>query len=429
MAIRSFRWPLIIIGLLGVSLAGAWAVRSESSASASELIVTVHPADFAVTVTTAGELRAPKFTGVTSPPELEAAQVWQLKIDSLVPEGTIVHKGDFVARLDQTPLTQRISYTSLELQKAQAVYEQAQLDSTLNLSTERDNLQTLQSAVEEKTLAQEQAAFEAPAIKRQAAIAVERARRALEQAKLDYQTKVKKADATMRQVGADLEQARRQFQTAQNVVDQLTILAPADGIVSHWVNPWDGAKRGMGDQITAGQPMVAMLPDLSVMESVTYLNEIDVRKVTAGLPVTLKLDADPSKVLRGRVSSVAGAGEQRPNSDAKVFEVHVAIEGTDTTLRPGMTTSNTIAVQHVANALAVPLEALGNDHGVAFVYKRAGHVVKQEVRPGAINEDAVVITQGLVPGDRILLATPTNADRLPLVRLPSASGSRDTAGK
>ena len=39
---------------------------------------------------------------------------------------------------------------------------------------------------------------------------------------------------------------------------------------------------------------------------------------------------------------VANVGEQRPNSDAKVFEVRVEIDGTDPTLRPSMTTSNKI---------------------------------------------------------------------------------------
>ncbi|MBK8058422.1 MAG: hypothetical protein IPK33_11290 [Gemmatimonadetes bacterium] len=36
---------------------------------------------------------------------------------------------------------------------------------------------------------------------------------------------------------------------------------------------------------------------------------------------------------------MANVGEQRPNADAKVFEVGVLLEQADTTLRPGMTTS------------------------------------------------------------------------------------------
>lgn len=33
------------------------------------------------------------------------------------------------------------------------------------------------------------------------------------------------------------------------------------------------------------------------MESLTYVNEVDIRKVAAGQPVRISLDADPSKRL------------------------------------------------------------------------------------------------------------------------------------
>jgi multidrug resistance efflux pump len=85
--------------------------------------------------------------------------------------------------------------------------------------------------------------------------------------------------------------------------------------------------------VSPWEPSVATLPDLSMMESVTFVNEIDVRKLAVGQPVALTLDADPSKKLVGKVSAVANVGEQRPNSDAKVFEVKVLVEKPDTTLR------------------------------------------------------------------------------------------------
>src|SRR3970282_1354338 len=109
-----------------------------------------------------------------------------------------------------------------------------------------------------------------------------------------------------------------------------------------------------GSQVSSWDPAVATLPDLTQMESVTYVNEIDVRKVAVGQPVVITLDADPSKRLTGRVTSVANVGEQRPNADAKVYEVKVAVEQSDTTLRPGMTTGNAIETFRTDDALFVP---------------------------------------------------------------------------
>ena len=120
-----------------------------------------------------------------------------------------------------------------------------------------------------------------------------------------------------------------------------TIKAPAAGMVIY-VKEWNGKKKTAGSQVSAWDPTVATLPDLTQMESVTYVNEIDVRKIAVGQPVVITLDADPTKKLTGTVTKVANVGEQRPNSDAKVFEVKVAIEQPDTTLRPGMTTGNAI---------------------------------------------------------------------------------------
>jgi hypothetical protein len=156
------------------------------------------------------------------------------------------------------------------------------------------------------------------------------------------------------------------------------------------------------------------------MESMTYLNEIDVRKVSVGQPVSIALDADPSKKLTGKVVSVANVGEQRPNADAKVFEVKIEIAQADTTLRPGMTTANGIETAVVKNARWVPIEAVNADSGVSYVYKVDGRrLVKQEVETGAMNDNEVVIARGLDDGDEVLLVPPTDERaRSPISRLP-----------
>jgi RND family efflux transporter MFP subunit len=306
------------------------------------------------------------------------------------------------------------------------------LDSTLNLSKAREEIRGMELALEEKRLAKEQAVYEAPTIQRQAEIELEKAQRAHTQAKLDYVTKVDQAKAKMSEVGADLQRQRNLLGIVQNVMAGFTIKAPASGMVIY-VKEWNGKKKTAGGQVNPWEPTVATLPDLSKMESVTYVNEIDVRKVSVGQPVTLSLDADPDKRLSGIVSSVANVGEQRPNSDAKVFEVVVTVAEADTTLRPGMTTGNAIRTATLADALSVPLEAVTSSDDVPYVYKRSGvRVIKQEVETGVMSENEVVILRGVEAGDQVLLVPPANADRLTPQRLPgstpdAAAPSGDTA--
>src|SRR5439155_12183777 len=299
-----------------------------------------------------------------------------------------------------------------------AQYEQAMLDSTLNLSTARENIRTMELGLEEKRLAKEQAVYEAPTVKRQAEIDYEKAQRALAQAKADYETKTEQARAKMREVGADVSRQRGLLKNIQDVMAGFTIKAPAPGMVIY-AKEWNGKKRTTGSQVTAWDPSVATLPDLTQMESVTYVNEIDVRKIAAGQPAVITLEADPSKRFSGTVSSVANVGEQRPSADAKVFEVKVTLAQADTTLRPGMTTGNAIETLKVPDVLFVPLEAVSNEDSVSLVYRLSGaRATKQQVVTGAMNDDEVVIARGLAEGDRVLLTLPPGHERLKLARLP-----------
>lgn len=412
-----------LIALVGVAVLAptAWLLARPAVDDGAALLATVQEGEFVVTVTTAGELRASNSVQIQGPMEMQRAGAFNVKITSLVPEGTLVKEGDIVAELDRASLAQRLQETSLAVQKAEAVNEQAMLDSTLSLSTAREEIRGLELAAEESRLAKEQAVYEAPTVRRQAEIDLERSDRALAQAKLDYKTKVEQAQAKMREVGSDLQRQKNQLEVVQRVMGAFTIRAPAPGMVIYQ-KEWNGKKRAVGSQVGAWDPTVATLPDLTKMESITYVNEIDIKKVAVGQPVSITLDSDPTKRLTGKVVAVANVGEQRPNTDAKVFEVKVLLAEPDTTLRPGMTTGNAIETTRLENVLSVPIEALSSIDDVPYVYKKSGgRTIKQEVRTGAMNDLAVVILEGVEAGDQLLLVPPADAARLTAVRLPGST--------
>lgn len=422
------RLPLILGGVGVLALGGIWLAVRDAGASDAALVATVQRGDFRVTVSTSGELQALSAVEIMAPERAQQAGVFQMKIAEIVPEGTVVAAGDKVAELDRSSLATRMQEVALAVQKTQAVYEQAQLDSTLNLSKAREDLQVMMLALEEKRLAKEQAIYEAPTVRRQAEIDLEKAERALAQARLDYETRTEQAKAKMREVGADLSREQNRMQAVQDVMGQFTIMAPAPGMVIYR-KEWNGKKRGVGGQVSPWDPVVATLPDLTRMESITYVNEIDIRRLQVGQPVVLTLDSDPTKQLQGTVTKVANVGEERPNTDAKVFEVRIEVTGSDTTLRPGMTTGNAIETTKLPDVLFLPIEAVDNADGVPFVYKRnGGSVVRQEVITGAMNDEAVVIEEGLAEGDEVLLIAPPDAATLELVRLPNSPVGKAVAG-
>lgn len=415
--------PRWIVALVTVVILGgivAWRMVPSQASDGDAVMARVKSGEFRVVVTTAGELRARKFVQIQGPPNAQQAEAYQMKISSIIPEGTLVKEGDVVAELDRSGIAAKMAEVSLALQKAEAQYTQAQLDSTLTLSQAREEIRTLELAQEEKRLAKEQATYEAPTIQRQTEIDLEKAQRALVQARANYATKTEQAIAKMREVSTEVERHRNKLNIVQTVMQGFTIKAPAPGMLIY-AKEWNGKKKTAGSQINPWDPLVATLPDLTQMESVTYVNEIDVRKIAVGQPVGIALDADPSKKLSGTVTRVANVGEQRPNTDAKVFEVTIAVQQADTTLRPGMSTSNAIEALKVPEALSIPLEAVAIEGSVPYVYKRNGaRVVRQQVETGAMNDDEIVVVRGLSKDDRVLLSPPADKGKVESVALPES---------
>lgn len=419
--LEQLRRPVVIVPAIAVIAFGSFVLRqtAEAPVNSAAIAAKVKSGDFRVVVSTTGELRARKFVQIQGPPNMQQAGAFQTRISSLVPEGTVVKAGDMVAELDRSGVAAKFQEVSLALQKADAQYTQAQLDSALSLATAREEIRTLELSLEEKRIAEEQSKYEAPSIRRQADIEHEKAERAFAQAKANYKTKTQQAVAKMREVSSELERQRNQLNIVQNVMSGFTIRAPAPGMVIY-DKEWNGRKKTVGSQISAWDPTVATLPDLSQMESVTYVNEIDVRKISVGQSAEITLDADPSKRLTGTVEAVANVGEQRPNADAKVFEVKIAIAKPDTTLRPGMTTGNAILTALVPNVLSVPIEAVASQDSIPFVFKRdGGRTVRQEVETGAMNDNEIVVVRGLEKDDEVLLSPPANREDLSTVRLPA----------
>lgn len=220
----------------------------------------------------------------------------------------------------------------------------------------------------------------------------------------------------MQEVTASLQQAQRKYQMMQQTLRQFTIYAPKAGMVIHKRN-WDGSKQGIGSTVNVGwNNAVASLPNLEEMISITYVNEIDISKVRTGQMVEIGVDAFPDKQYSGKVIEVANIGQQLRNSNAKVFEVRIAVNESDPILRPAMTTKNKIITDVLQDVVYIPLEALFVYDTISYVY-RSGKQVRQQVRTGLNNENEIVILEGLQQNDEIYLLPPERSDKWELDKL------------
>ena len=376
-----------------------------------EILTEAKLGTFKVEITSAGELDAKNSVNIEGPFGLRRARIWEVKIEDMVDEGTVVKKGDYVARLDAAELSDRIQNEENDLVQSTSQYTQAKLDTALELRQERDNMINLKYDIEQKRIALEQSKFEPPATIKQAEYELEKASRAYEQAVENYQLKVEKAIAQVTEARSEMLEDKRWYEFLQSLQDKFNIIAPEDGMVIYKRN-WRGEKQGVGATVRAWDPVVATLPDLTKMISRTYINEVDINYVSEDQEVEIGLDAFPDKKLTGTVVEVANIGEQRPNTDAKVFQILIEIHESDTTLRPGMTTSNSILAEEINDVLFIPVECIHSQgDSIIYVYRKSGlGFTKQQIKTGISNSDETIVLEGLAEGDVLYLSDPPGGE-------------------
>ena len=420
------RNALIGAAVVVVLLVTYFIVQGSRRDDSVDIMVTAQNGEFQVDIETTGELEAKNSVMIYGPRKLRQYRIHQVKIDQIVEEGTEVKKGEWIATLDRSELQNKIQDEELDVDKVQSQYTQTKLDTALQMRQARDELINLEYAIEEKQIILDQSKFEPPATIKQNEINLEKAKRAYNQALENYTIKKEQNIAKMQEVNANLRKGQRDLSELTSLMAEFTITAPEDGMLIYRKG-WDGKPMKEGSTISAWDPVVATLPDLSVMISKTYVNEVDVRKIKVGQQVEIGLDAFPEKALTGKVIKVANVGEQRPNSDAKVFQVNIQIDGTDPLLRPSMTTSNKIIISQQDSVTYIPLECLhSKDDSISFVYVKDGiSVRKQEVQVGQTNLNEAIILNGVNEGERLYLSVPGGQEDKEIALLPEMDGKRN----
>jgi len=420
--------------LIGVAIAiiAILIVTKSKKPKDAQLFAKVEKGEFEILVAVTGELEALNKENIVAPPEImsDMVRIYQVKIQDLVPEGSLVDSGEWVATLDKTDITTRLREVQDDLDRQKANVLKTQLDTTMQLRDLRDQTRNLESDLEERQITLDQSIYEPPATIRQAQLNVARAQRALENAKKTYKIKVQQAQANMKDAEFNMRRPERRVEEISKVMNKFEITAPKRGMVIY-AKERRGDKRKVGSMVSSWDPSVATLPDLSVMISRTYVSEIDINQVRMGQKVRLGVDAFPDRKYTGEVIKVSNVGEQIQGSDSKVFEVVIRINGTDPVLRPYMTTSNSIIINKFENTVFVPIETVHNEDSIPFVYKKSG--VKQIVLLGAMNDNQVIIEKGLIAGEDVYLGLPekpesysrTGTELIPFIKAQVAKKKKD----
>jgi multidrug resistance efflux pump len=452
---------LLLAAGAGIALVGGWwwlsARRNDDDLETRVILHKVARDDFALTVTERGEVESAGVTDVVS--EVKAKNTAGVSILKLVPEGTEVKKGDFLAQLDASLFAEERNTQQTLVNTSEAlVVESRNLYETALIAKQEyldgtyvQERQTLESAVfvAEENLNRAIEYYEYS--KRLAAkgyinqlqleadrFAVEKSRKELDAAKtklmvLDEYTKakmLKTLESAIVTAKARWESDKKSHQIAVEKLAEIdqqiancTIVAPQDGIVTyaHDRQDWgDGFVVKEGAVVRERQAIIR-LPDPSAMRVELNINESLIQYIKAVMPATIAPVGMGDVVLHGSVEGVNQYAEPSGwrKANVKEYKAKVSIDEPATFLRSGMTASVTIRCAFVPHALQVPVQAV-YVHGREY-YAFVQHNRRWEARPvtcGPNNDEFFVVEDGLEEGEMVAMAPRLVLDEVQLPDLP-----------
>ncbi len=161
------------------------------------------------------------------------------------------------------------------------------------------------------------------------------------------------------------------------------------------------------------------------------VDEADIGRVQVGQKAQLAVDAFPDTVSEGRVTQVYPKGEEIEN--VTIFRVRIELDNPRGDLRPGMTAEASILIEQRRGVLAVPNEALVEQHGEVLAQTLvAGRLQPVPVKTGLEGFEYTEVVSGLAEGQQVIVNVPrqpTTAGGLPGPPPPGGPGGPSSLQK
>jgi RND family efflux transporter MFP subunit len=202
------------------------------------------------------------------------------------------------------------------------------------------------------------------------------------------------AQSTVTQLNASLDALEDQVASAELRLQNATVRAPFDGIVSaRAVEP--------GQYVGVGAPLISIV-DLSTVELRANAAVADGALLRRDQTVIVDVDGVEGRTFEGRVARINPVAEE----GTRTIPVYVMINNPDGTLLGGMFASAQVVVDSVEDAIAMPTRALREDVEGPYVLRiEDGSLVRAGIETGNTWAGRLTrITAGLAPGETVVTA-------------------------
>ncbi len=303
-----------------------------------------------------------------------------------VDEGDLVHKGQVIIEIDKDILTSRVNEARSSLERAQARYQQAQIEaspSEMELAQKKyDRFQKLfaQGLVPEQQL--------------------EDTETALTISKQNYQAR----QAAVAMAKAELSAVKAALDRTEDELGYATIISPLDGVVlSRNVD----VGSAVASVVSTMGTLLMTLGDTREMHVVGDVDESDVGLIREGMPARISVESFSDKKFQGSVKKISPLGAEKEK--IMNFEVEITIDQTDVPLRSNMTADAEIIVEKHENVLLVPQNAIRYKRDQSFVEvpDKKDQTGKRSVNVtlGISGTNFSELLSGLKEGDQVIVPT------------------------
>jgi RND family efflux transporter MFP subunit len=333
----------------------------------------------------------------------------RLQIVNMAEEGSTVKKGDFLLQMDASEAEQNVAEHKDELENAKAQLESEKATIASNMAQLESQLESEEYNYQQAELSLKMMQFEAEIKKQEYELNMKKAKVALEQAKEKISSQKIIDRATLQKAELNVRQEEADLQEAQKTLADLTMTAPIGGLVVYQeIFSGSGMKKvQIGDTPFPGFAVMS-IPDLSIMQAKTVVNEAVINQIEKHQNVVITVDALEGKAYYGKITRLAALARRERSTNVKVFDVEVTLDSTDGQLRPGMTCNCRIITGRIQDALFVPLQAVFQKEDTTVVYIQGSTAPRMHaVKVGAKSSDFIVIEEGLKEGERVCLRDPT----------------------
>lgn len=334
---RPLFWVGFVLGLILVA-SGVYLYFNQPAARAGTT-VTVTRGDLKATVNANARVRAQKSVKLAFPLSGLVSKV-------NVQEGDDVQPGEVLIELDTSEISRRVKQAELNLQaREQDLDEAQQPPNTQDLEIAQ---QSLKKAALALAFAQDRYKNDATEQNR---ISQELAQSDYDIARATFERQTRgPSQGQLDDLNRAVESAKLDLQAAQESLAETRLQAPFAGIVTEV-----SAQPG---QLLGGFNPVVSLADLTKLELVADIDEIDVADVNPGQSAELHFDAFPGETVHGTLTRLFPAATN--DRGATVYQAIISLEPTELKLRPGMGATVNIATVEKKNVLRVPLRAVKN---------------------------------------------------------------------